>query len=64
MLKPKYFAGMLVTVLVSASLADTDDGKSRKGKSISNDLHYSGEGYKLLGKRFAEEALKLIDKKR
>ena len=39
---------------------DLNDGTNRKGKPIENDLHYSGEGYKTLGKRFAEEALKLI----
>ncbi len=39
---------------------DLNDGKNRKGKPISNDLHYSGEGYKTLGKRFAEASLQLI----
>ena len=39
---------------------DLNDGVNRKGKSIKNDLHYSAEGYKTLGKRFAESALKLI----
>lgn len=39
---------------------DLNDGISRKGKKIENDLHYSAEGYKMLGKRFAENALKLI----
>ncbi|QDV44837.1 hypothetical protein Enr13x_47080 [Stieleria neptunia] len=27
---------------------------------MNNDLHYSGEGYKTLGKRFAENAVRLI----
>ncbi len=40
---------------------DLNDGKNRKGKEIKNDLHYSAEGYKTLGKRFAESALKLIE---
>jgi len=39
---------------------DLNDGKNRKGKEISNDLHYSAEGYKTLGKRFAKKALELI----
>lgn len=42
---------------------DLNDGKNRKGKEIKDDLHYSAEGYKTLGKRFAESALKLIEKK-
>ena len=41
---------------------DLNDGKNRRGKEIKNDLHYSAEGYKTLGKRFAESALKLIRK--
>ena len=40
---------------------DLNDGTNRKGKSISNDLHYSAEGYKTLGKRFAETALRLVE---
>ncbi len=43
---------------------DLNDGRNRKGKPISNDLHYSGEGYKTLGKRFAEKALGLIGRGR
>ena len=39
---------------------DLNDGVNRKGKPIKNDLHYSAEGYKILGKRFAQSALKLI----
>jgi len=39
---------------------DLNDGVNRKGKKIQNDLHYSAEGYKTLGKRFAENAIKLI----
>lgn len=42
---------------------DLNDGKNRAGKEIKNDLHYSAEGYKTLGKRFAEEALKIIKAK-
>jgi len=41
---------------------DLNDGKNRRGKEIKDDLHYSGEGYKELGRRFAAEALKLIKK--
>ena len=40
---------------------DLNDGLNRRGKAIKNDLHYSGEGYKTLGKRFAETAVKLIE---
>jgi hypothetical protein len=39
---------------------DLNDGVNRRGKAIENDLHYSAEGYKTLGRRFAESALKLI----
>ena len=39
---------------------DLNDGLNRGGKEIKNDLHYSAEGYKTLGKRFAESAIKLI----
>ncbi len=40
---------------------DLNDGVNRRGRAIENDLHYSAEGYKTLGKRFAESALRLID---
>ena len=36
---------------------DLNDGLSRRGKQIKDDLHYSGEGYKILGQRFAEACL-------
>ena len=42
---------------------DHNDGINRAGKKIQNDLHYSGEGYKELGRRFASTALKLIRSK-
>lgn len=41
---------------------DLNDGVNRKGKSIQNDLHYSADGYKILGERFAEAAITLIEK--
>lgn len=41
---------------------DLNDGKSRTGKEITNDLHYSAEGYITLGRRFAEKAIYLINK--
>jgi len=41
---------------------DLNDGKNRRGKEIKNDLHYSAEGYKTLGKRFAESCLIAIGK--
>jgi len=39
---------------------DLNDGYNKKGDSINNDLHMSVEGYKTLGKRFAEKAIELI----
>lgn len=47
----------------SFSWVDTDDlndGLNRRGKKIENDLHYSAEGYKELGRRFAKSAIELI----
>lgn len=37
-----------------------DQLMSKVTPAIKNDLHYSAEGYKTLGKRFAEKALGLI----
>jgi hypothetical protein len=39
---------------------DLNDGFDRNGKALKNDLHMSAEGYKILGKRFAEQAIRLI----
>lgn len=39
---------------------DLNDGLSKKGKMLENDLHYTPAGYKVLGKRFAEQAILLI----
>ncbi len=42
---------------------DTDhlnDGLNRKGQEIKNALHYSAEGYIILGKRFAQKAIQLL----
>lgn len=41
---------------------DLNDGLNRSGKQITNDLHYSAEGYKTLGKRFAQACLLAIGK--
>ena len=41
---------------------DLNDGLSRRGKPISNDLHYSRLGYETLGRRFAEKSIELIQK--
>lgn len=41
---------------------DLNDKENKKTKQIKNDLHYTGEGYKTLGKRFAEKAIELIKK--
>ena len=49
----------------SISWVDTDDlndGLNKKGKEIKDDLHYSVNGYKVLGDRFAKEAISLISK--
>ncbi|WP_019028908.1 sialate O-acetylesterase [Colwellia piezophila] len=43
---------------------DLNDGISSKGKKINNDLHMSVEGYKILGNRYAEQAIKLIESNR
>ncbi len=39
---------------------DLNDGKNRQGKEITNDLHYSVEGYRILGQRFADRAIELV----
>ena len=41
---------------------DLNDGINRKGKKISNDLHYSAKGYKILGQRFAQTCIEAISK--
>ncbi|SHE65703.1 protein of unknown function [Mariniphaga anaerophila] len=43
---------------------DLNDGYNRAGKEINNDLHMSAEGYVIMGKRFAEESIRLIRKNR
>ena len=48
-----------------AALVNTDDlndGTNRKGRTIKNDLHLSAQGYRLLGARFADRAIRLIRK--
>ncbi|WP_299664583.1 sialate O-acetylesterase [uncultured Polaribacter sp.] len=39
---------------------DLNTGLDNKGKYVEDDLHLSEEGYKILGKRFAEQAIALI----
>ncbi len=39
---------------------DLNDGINTSGIQIKNNLHYSVEGFKLLGKRFAEKSIELI----
>lgn len=54
----------VVKSLPSAALIDTDDlndGKNAQGKELKNDLHYTPDGYKALGTRYAEKAIELID---
>jgi hypothetical protein len=44
---------------------DTDDLNDKPGKQPDtkrNDLHYTREGYKILGQRFAEKAIALVGK--
>ena len=43
---------------------DLNDGTNRKGRAISNDLHYSAAGYRILGERFAKEAIELVHRAR
>ena len=40
---------------------DLNDGLNRKDKLIRNDLHYSSEGYKIMGRRFAAACVKIIE---
>ncbi len=42
---------------------DLNDGLNRNGQEIENDLHYSAAGYAILGQRFANEAIQLIEMK-
>ena len=41
---------------------DLNDGVNRRGREIENDLHMSGEGYVIMGTRFAEKSIELINK--
>ena len=43
---------------------DLNDGFNRKGKAIKDDLHYSAEGYKILGHRFAKACIQIIKNKK
>ena len=43
---------------------DLNDGKNRKGKDISNDLHYSAKGYVEFGRRLAASSIALIKGKK
>ena len=42
---------------------DLNDGITRQGKEVKNDLHYTAEGYITFGNRLAEAAIKLIGEK-
>ncbi|UAM97985.1 sialate O-acetylesterase [Polaribacter litorisediminis] len=42
---------------------DLNTGLDNNGKEVTDDLHLSAEGYKILGTRFAEESINLINKK-
>jgi lysophospholipase L1-like esterase len=41
---------------------DLNTGIDNNGKEVTNDLHLTKEGYKILGERFAEKAIELIQK--
>lgn len=41
---------------------DLNDGVDKKGRERKNALHYTPEGYKILGERYASEAIRLINK--
>ena len=41
---------------------DLNDGVNRGGKEIKNDLHMSEVGYVIMGKRFADKSIQLIEK--
>ncbi len=41
---------------------DLNDGYDRNGKAIQNDLHMSATGYVTMGKRFGEQAIRLIER--
>lgn len=40
---------------------DLNDGLNKKGRNITNDLHYSVEGYRIFGERLANEAIAQIN---
>jgi len=40
---------------------DLNDGVNRGGKEIKNDLHMSAKGYVIMGKRFADKSIRLIE---
>ncbi len=42
---------------------DLNDVKDDRGRTVKNALHNNGEGYRILGQRFAEQAIALIKKK-
>jgi lysophospholipase L1-like esterase len=55
----------LAKELPRATWVNTDDLNNCTvdgGKTFFNDLHYTSEGYKILGKRYAEKAIELIKK--
>lgn len=41
---------------------DLNDGFNKNGKEIKDDLHMSEEGYVIMGKRFADKSIQLINK--
>ena len=47
---------------VWVDIDDLNEGVNKKGKLVANDLYYSVEGDKTLGKRFTEKAIELVKK--
>ena len=57
----------IAEALPRGAWVDTDDlnsGVNEKGEKIEDNLHFSVEGYKILGKRFADKAIELINRKK
>ena len=56
----RFYFYSVESALKYIDIHDYDFPKNRKGKEIKDDLHYSGEGYKVFGERMAAEAIKRI----
>lgn len=63
LIQPLYASGEDKGVHLFILSGQSNMGLNEKGASIENDLHYSDEGYKIPGYRFANNAIELIEKK-